>query len=1262
MISPLRLSSIIPSILIIALSGFLALPAQAAITVYTDQAAWEAATTASIGVPETFVTNATNVDLASELGPGDTFPGASLPGTLAFLPVDTGFCSAFELLTIQAGADFVFEDGTPTPGLFGSNYLSVGDFNVYENDDFEISFPDSDAYAVSFYLMDNSPEAGESITVEGFSGTILTLDVSDPDFPGLVQSGAFIGFVADEGIRRITFDEGAGGDDLAIRDLGVAPSVSGDRDGDGLSDCEEFAAVEFYDDLAEWEGATLATRAPFAFTPGNIILAQEVLIPPFFENTTLDGDGTLTFPEAFTNLCGSFVLRALQPGASFVFEDRDFGNTGNPFPFGDDSLSIGEINVHETDSFEIEFTSARPHEIGVTLRASSATAGETFMLFGESGLLRTITSNDLPTGQSDFIGFTSAEPIERVVFLASPTGGDDQALGSLHFTSTAGEDSDGDGIDDCAERAAGTSILSQDTDGDFLNDDWELANGLDPVDPDEDSNGVLDGQDDPDLDGLPTEAEIRRGTDFNNPDTDSDGLSDGVEVASVEYRDAYVLPEPPLGANEIFLSSSAPPTLFLVSQSEATIDFYRNETRFGLFDFEPAERMANLSGQINSYQFVSNFVEGRGYYLVLKGTEPIQYYTNSQVFGSTETRFEAAGNIVSNSEHSGPTDAAVADFDGDGELDVAIAFFSGAGALDWYSNNDDGTFTDRANLSTNAPWSAVRAADLDGDGDPDILSAASAIDTVEWFENDGIGNFTPRGSITTNADGVRDILAIDIDRDGDLDVVSASGQDDKVAWYKNDGSGNFTDGAVVTTDAEAVLSIRAGDLDSDGDIDIVSTSYADNLVDWYANDGFGNFEDRTAVRTVGGALAAEIANLNGTGALEVVVLGGSDFVIMTPRSLNPLDSDRDNDGLLDGFEVLYGFDPYVNGGEANADGDGDGLINSQEQFWNTDPTNPDHDGDGLSDGYEVLTSGTDPDNFWSFEVVPILLPLGAAGNAADVTGFGAVSSTTTVAPFEVTKRQYAAFLNAVAADDPNGLFVSTPISSYGLVRTGTAGEYRYEVEPGYDDHPANLVSFYSALRFANWMHNGQPTGPAGPDTTEDGAYTITPAGIAGNSLVANSLEALYRLPSEDEWYKAAYYDPTSGSYNDSPIVNGIAINCAAPIGGPGAANCGLTSPATGTTPVGAYIGSFSEFWTYDQGGNVAEWTEDIDGPNRRVRGGDFTQGATSLNAASSGASFDPLFGYSTVGFRLVPEPSFGLGALLGGGLALAMGRRRARGG
>jgi len=94
------------------------------------------------------------------------------------------------------------------------------------------------------------------------------------------------------------------------------------------------------------------------------------------------------------------------------------------------------------------------------------------------------------------------------------------------------------------------------------------------------------------------------------------------------------------------------------------------------------------------------------------------------------------------------------------------------------------TFTEHV-ISTSADAAnSVYAADVDGDGEMDVLSASFSDDKIAWYENEGSESFTAR-TITTSADGANSVYAVDLDGDGDIDVLSASQDDDKIAWYEN---------------------------------------------------------------------------------------------------------------------------------------------------------------------------------------------------------------------------------------------------------------------------------------------------------------------------------------------------------------------------------------------------------------------------------------------------------------------------------------------
>jgi formylglycine-generating enzyme required for sulfatase activity len=274
--------------------------------------------------------------------------------------------------------------------------------------------------------------------------------------------------------------------------------------------------------------------------------------------------------------------------------------------------------------------------------------------------------------------------------------------------------------------------------------------------------------------------------------------------------------------------------------------------------------------------------------------------------------------------------------------------------------------------------------------------------------------------------------------------------------------------------------------------------------------------------------------------------------------------------------------------------------------------------------------------------------VGDPGNACDTQSqgcFGAVAQTYRISETEVTNAQYTEFLNAVAATDPNGLYniAMAPASSGGITQSGSSGSFSYSAIAGLENLPVNFVSFWDSLRFANWLHNGQPVGAQGNGTTEDGAYTLTPEGIVANSITRNAGATIF-LPSEDEWYKAAYYDAVSTTYFDYPTGTDTQTVCAAPGATANTANCGLVVAAR--TDVGSYTGSASPNGTFDQGGNVWEWNEAIiSGASRGLRGGGFVDFDAASLAASIRGTHGPMGETGFFGFRVasvVPEPSTAL--------------------
>ena len=266
--------------------------------------------------------------------------------------------------------------------------------------------------------------------------------------------------------------------------------------------------------------------------------------------------------------------------------------------------------------------------------------------------------------------------------------------------------------------------------------------------------------------------------------------------------------------------------------------------------------------------------------------------------------------------------------------------------------------------------------------------------------------------------------------------------------------------------------------------------------------------------------------------------------------------------------------------------------------------------------------------------------IGDTGNAADTlvmtkcpstfctgdgsTGYGSVDYEYEIAKQHVTASQYTEFLNSVDPNGTNDLFLFDPrmetffhpvsflpLEAYSgniLFDDSAAAGSKYTAKSGRENFPATWVSWVGAARFVNWLSNGQGSGD-----TESGVYNNLPA--SSNDPIPEREEgATIFLPTDDEFYKAAYYNPTlnggSGGYteygvgNTAPVVEG-------PAGGPTSANYAQTDGVDGQsgdtywqsgggafdddlvhlTEVGAYTTATSHYGLFDVDGNAYQWLE-----------------------------------------------------------------------
>jgi formylglycine-generating enzyme len=286
--------------------------------------------------------------------------------------------------------------------------------------------------------------------------------------------------------------------------------------------------------------------------------------------------------------------------------------------------------------------------------------------------------------------------------------------------------------------------------------------------------------------------------------------------------------------------------------------------------------------------------------------------------------------------------------------------------------------------------------------------------------------------------------------------------------------------------------------------------------------------------------------------------------------------------------------------------------------------------------------------------------------------FGGVGYNYNIGTYDVTNSQYVEFLNTKDPTGANALGLwngSMANATFGGIsfNGGNVPGSRYVLTAGRENHPVNYVTWYDTIRFANWLNNGQGSGD-----TETGAYTLGRLGAGGIPLappLTHNADSQVWLPTENEWYKAAYYDPRTTAQGGPPVdshywLYGTSSSSTPIASGPTAlANHANYNNAVGNlTDVGAYTGTTSPYGAFDMAGNIFQWNETwMSGVSRGVRGGAFNVNFVGMHSSARVPS-ESSFEFNYFGFRVastIPEPS----SVLLGAFALAalaaLGWRRA---
>jgi len=243
------------------------------------------------------------------------------------------------------------------------------------------------------------------------------------------------------------------------------------------------------------------------------------------------------------------------------------------------------------------------------------------------------------------------------------------------------------------------------------------------------------------------------------------------------------------------------------------------------------------------------------------GTDP--------VFTGPEARY------VVTVEAAGARCAVPADFDGDGDMDL-VSVSSSDNTVSWYERLDDGSYGAK-NMISRASNGAriVTVGDIDLDNRTDVIVASYYDHTVGWFRNIGgstANMFGPMNVITRTAISAQGVSVADIDNDGDLDVLSASSGDNTIAWYENLEGGKFCEvKKIIDAESLGIRTVIAVDLNSDGFLDLAAASKDDNTVAVYMNNQQSEFTKIIVDSSAGGAYSVVAADVDQDGRNDLVV-------------------------------------------------------------------------------------------------------------------------------------------------------------------------------------------------------------------------------------------------------------------------------------------------------------------------------------------------------------------------------------------------------
>jgi hypothetical protein len=258
-----------------------------------------------------------------------------------------------------------------------------------------------------------------------------------------------------------------------------------------------------------------------------------------------------------------------------------------------------------------------------------------------------------------------------------------------------------------------------------------------------------------------------------------------------------------------------------------------------------------------------------------------------------------------------------ADVNGDGKLDLISASSIGQ-SVTVLTNNGTGLFGSNATINVGTEPDFVVAADIKGEGKPDLITANGDDKTLTVFTNNGSGGFGSNATLNVGA-FIQDFAVADINGDGSLDLIAPNFVSNSLAVFTNDGSGVF--GFSTNIPAVSPFCVVAADVNADGKPDLI-TANVENTLTVFTNNGSGGFGSNATLRlgflSQGSPVCVVAADLSGEGKSDLITVNFYDsqsYGTMTLLTNN-------GSGIFGIFTTMQvGIDPtWVVAADVNGDG------------------------------------------------------------------------------------------------------------------------------------------------------------------------------------------------------------------------------------------------------------------------------------------------------------------------------------------------------